>query len=874
PEWRRPEDLYRAPKTPVEAALAELWRESLRVERVGVDDSFFDLGGNSLSGVILINRLQREIGKIIHVVTLFDAPTVAKMAAYLVREHREAVVRRWGPESLGEEDLHAPPPETRRIDSAQVAALRALVQPFMPVHRSEAKNPSAVFVLSPPRSGSTLLRVMLGGHPRLFSPPELELLSFGTMAERDAAFQGRDSFWLEGAIRAVMAARGCDLEEARQAIRLAVEQGWTTQRFYRQLQEEIGNRLLVDKTPSYALDPRVLRQAEEAFERPFYLHLIRHPYAVIRSFEEASLDQLFFRYPHSFQRTELAELIWLVSHQNIEQLLAGVPAKRQLQVRFEDLVHDPETELRRISSALQIEYHPGMAEPYRDRRARMADGIHAEGRMLGDVKFSQYQAVESSVAERWREATADSLGEPTWDLAVRYGYPRPATDLIVPRAGARDEPFPLSFAQARLWFIDQLEPGTSLYNIPIALRVEGQLDRRILARCLGEIVRRHEALRTVFSVIRGTPQQTVLPAVPFHLAVVDLSGLAAIEREASAQRLVEDEAGRPFDLERGPLLRGAVLRLAPEDHVVEVTLHHIVGDGWSMGILVREIVALYPAFAEGRPSPLAELPVQYTDFSAWQRSWLVGEVLEREIDFWRVQLAGLPALLDLPTDRPRPAVRSSEGASRAVRLSAGVARRLSELSRDQGATLFMALLAGFQMVLARHSGQSKLAVGTPVAGRNRLEIEGLIGFFVNTLVLRGDLAGGAAGAPSFLDLLGRVRETSLAAHSHQDVPFEKLVQELALERSLAYTPLFQTLFTLQNAPVEILEIQGLRLRPIRGINKTAKFDLTLSLREGGESLGGSVEYAIDLFDAATVDRLIGHFERLLGAAVTAPDQPA
>ena len=435
------------------------------------------------------------------------------------------------------------------------------------------------------------------------------------------------------------------------------------------------------------------------------------------------------------------------------------------------------------------------------------------------------------------------------------------------RRADRTRPLPLSFAQQRLWFIDQLDPGSPLYNIPAALRVEGPLDGAVLALCLGEIVRRHEALRTVFAAPDGSPVQVIQPAEPFPLPVVDLAGLPESTREALALTLVGEEAGRPFDLTRGPMLRGLLLRLGDRDHAVALTMHHITSDGWSRGILVREVAALYAAFAANRPSPLPELPVQYADFAVWQASWLEGEVLEQEIDFWRRQLAGLPPLLTLPTDRPRPAVQSSRGAIRPVRLPAELARQAEALGRREGATLFMVLLAGFQALLAGHSGQQDLAVGTPIAGRNRVEIEGLIGFFVNTLVLRGDLTGG----PSFRELLGRVRETALSAHTHQDVPFERLVQELSPERSLAHTPLFQVMLILQNAPAESLEIQDLRLRPVVTTGTTAKFDLTLALEEWSGGLMGTLEHSTDLFDATTIDRLIGHFERLLTAALAAPE---
>jgi amino acid adenylation domain-containing protein/non-ribosomal peptide synthase protein (TIGR01720 family) len=435
----------------------------------------------------------------------------------------------------------------------------------------------------------------------------------------------------------------------------------------------------------------------------------------------------------------------------------------------------------------------------------------------------------------------------------------------------RDGDLPLSFAQQRLWFVDQLEPGSPLYNMSGALRIAGPLDGAVLARALSEIVRRHEALRTVFPAVEGSPVQVILPAEPFSLPVVDLSALPAPAddaREGASAALLRAEAARPFDLARGPLLRALLVRLGETDHAVALTQHHIVSDGWSLGILGREIAALYPAFAAGRPSPLPELPVQYPDFAAWQRSWLRGEVLAGEIAFWREELAGLPPLLELPTDRPRPAAQSHRGAARSFQLPAGLVRDAEALARRAGATLYMVLLAAFQALLARSSGQDDLAVGSPVAGRDRVESEGLIGFFVNTLALRGDLSD----APAFGELLGRVRETALAAWLHQEVPFEKVVEELAPERDLAHAPLFQAMLVLQNAPAAPLEIPGLSLRPSSVRTAVAKLDLTVILEASEGGLAGTLEYATDLFDAATVDRLACRFERLLAAALAAPER--
>ncbi|HEX4494252.1 MAG TPA: amino acid adenylation domain-containing protein, partial [Thermoanaerobaculia bacterium] len=489
--------------------------------------------------------------------------------------------------------------------------------------------------------------------------------------------------------------------------------------------------------------------------------------------------------------------------------------------------------------------------------------------LLGLQLISRLQAgfgVELPLHTLFAAPTVAALAAEIAEEMQRHGETAAIPPLVrAPRQG----PLSLSFAQQRLWFVDQLEPGTTIYNLALALRVAGPLDAAVLRRCLGEIVRRHEAVRTVFVLQGDSPMQVILPPAPFELPLVDLSGLPQSRREAAALSLALDEAGRPFDLARDLKLRGVQVRLEPESHTLALTTHHVASDGWSMGILVREVTALYAAFAQGRPSPLPELPVQYADFAVWQRSWLHGEVLEREIDWWRHQLDGLPPLLELPTDRPRPAVQSFRGGERPVRLPAGLVRQAETLSRREGATLFMVMMAAFQALLARYSGQDDLAVGIPVAGRNRVELEGLIGFFVNNLVLRGDLAG----HPTFRELLGRVRESELAAQAHQDVPFERLVEELSTERNLAHSPLVQVMFALQNTPGGVLEVQDLRLQPVSQEATSAKFDLTLNLEEHDGEFGGTVEYAADLYDGSTVDRLIGHFERLLAGLVENADRP-
>ncbi|HEX5706031.1 MAG TPA: amino acid adenylation domain-containing protein [Pyrinomonadaceae bacterium] len=436
------------------------------------------------------------------------------------------------------------------------------------------------------------------------------------------------------------------------------------------------------------------------------------------------------------------------------------------------------------------------------------------------------------------------------------------------KKGGEFNSFPLSFAQERLWFLDQLEPGNSAYNVPAALRLRGSLDVEALRRTLDEVVSRHEILRTTFAVVDGKPVQVVAPQAAPRLSVADLGHLPEAEREAESRRLASVEAQEPFDLARGPLLRTSLLRLGEDDHVLLFTLHHIVSDGWSMSILVSEVAQLYDAFARGAASPLRELPIQYADFAVWQRGHLKGAVLEEQLAYWRAQLAGAPPVLELPTDRPRPAVQTFRGAKYQFKLPAELTAKLKSLARSEGATVYMTLLAAFQVLLARYSGQEDIVVGSPIANRNRAETEGLIGFFVNTLVMRADLSDN----PTFTELLGRVRETALGAYAHQDLPFEKLVEELQPERNTARAPIFQVMFALQNAPQAVLTLPHLTLAALEVENHTTHFDLGVSLNEGEDALSGVVEYNTDLFDPATVARLMRHFVRLLTGVAADPSR--
>ena len=424
----------------------------------------------------------------------------------------------------------------------------------------------------------------------------------------------------------------------------------------------------------------------------------------------------------------------------------------------------------------------------------------------------------------------------------------------------------LSFAQERLWFLHQMEPESSAYNLFTGIRLNGPLNVPAFEQALQEIVRRHESLRTTFVTTEGRPSQRIGPAA-LSLSLTDLRVLNDGERTAAVEALASKTAHRSFNLATGPLLHAELLRLGNDEHVLFFTMHHIISDGWSSTILVREVAALYEAFGAGLPSLLPELPVQYADYATWQREWLRGEVLDEHLAYWRQQLAGAPAL-ELPTDRPRPAVQTFNGAGLSFALSKDVSAGLAALSRRSGTTLYLTLLAAFAVLLSRYSNQSDVVVGGDTANRTRIETEALIGFFVNMLVLRLDLAGN----PRFTELLKRVREVTLAGYAHQELPFEKLVEELHVPRELSRNPLYQVLFTLQNAASTRQQLRDLRLESIPADGRPAKFDLTLAMRETNEGLLGIFEYNTDLFDESTVQRMAAHFETLVTAIVDDPQQ--
>ncbi len=457
------------------------------------------------------------------------------------------------------------------------------------------------------------------------------------------------------------------------------------------------------------------------------------------------------------------------------------------------------------------------------------------------------------------------------NLSTRLAGLSPQKQALLERAlrqqGAAFNTFPLAFQQQRMWFLATRDADDASQHICGAVRLSGPLDLAALEQSLNTLIRRQATLRTSFPAINGQPVQMIAPELHISLPILDLQRHPAATRTAEAQRIIRAESQRPFDLTAPPLMRVTLLRLGPDEHMLVTILHHIIADLRSVEVLLYEMATLYDAAVHQQPAPLPELPIQFADYARWQQQWMQGEVLQQQLGYWQQQLADAPELLALPTDRPRPAVRTSAGASHRFLVDKATSASLARLAQSEGATLFMAALAAFKTLLYRYTSERDICVGTPIINRGRAETEGLIGFFLNTLVLRTDLDG----APSFRTLLGRLREVALSAYAHQDVPFDYLINTLRPERNPSYTPLFQVLFILRNAPLPVRTSAGLTLTPLAIDNPTAHFDLMLVMEESADGIAASFEYSTELFDAATIERMAQHYLNLLAAICADPD---
>lgn len=872
---------YVAPRNPLEHFLVEMVQDILNIERVGIYDHFFELGGNSLKAAALINRLQERVQSSLHIGMIFKAPIIADLASYAQEYFSEDVFAQTGYKksstSTAQKDIVDLAPQVTIEDVKTIRTLIPALKPVKEKHKNTQKNKPALFILSPPRSGSTLLRIMLAGNKHLFSPPELDVLSFNSIRERNNTFResGLD-IWLEATEKALMELNNCSLAEAVKMMEAYEQQDISAKYFYSEMQFWLNERILVDKTPSYPLDMHILKRAEEDFENARYIHLKRHPYAMIYSFIEAQLDQNFIRFEHPFSRRQLAELVWLISHQNINQFLGTIPQERKYALHFESVLANPEKEMRAICTFMGIPYENDMLEPYKGDK--MTSGARENSQMVGDFKFYLHNSINSGVATRWKKKhTIDFLSEPTWEIAKSFGYEeekklagRKIEDALKHiNVLDRNHTLPLSFAQQRLWFIDQLEPGNPQYNIPGGIKIKGALNQQALETGLNNIIERQENLRTLFTTDEdGNARLQIKAHLKLSINIHNLRSVPTNAQQAKIEEISAAEAQKAFNLQQGPLLRATSILLSNNESIFIIVMHHIISDGWSINILFKELIDEYQAIIQNNPRAIPKPAIQYVDFAGWQRNWLTGSRLDKQRNYWKQQLANAPALLELPTDHARPATQTYNGHTKIFSINKQITAAVNSLAKQQGATLFMTLLAAFKLLLFRYSNQSDISIGSPIAGRTRLETEPLIGFFVNTLVLRSQLNG----ASSFTQLLKQVVETTTDAYAHQELPFEKIVEDLLPKRSLSHSPLFQVVFVLQDSVLDTVKLPGLEIAPFNLDSGTAKFDITLTLVERYGELRGQIEYNSDLFEPETITGLMNHYTHLLAEISHSPHE--
>ena len=830
------------------AALVELWADVLGLATIDPDSDFFAMGGDSLKAARLVARLGEKTGDIIYAQAVFEAPTPLQLAEHLARNFPRAAAALAGSEPATTEY----PPVTESL----IERFRTVVYQPRVSDNESGRNPRAAFILSAPRSGSTLLRAMLAGHPGLFAPPELYMLAYPDLAERSRHFAPPQSSQLEGAVRALMAAEGLDPAAASERMRKLEADGCTTAEFYGLLQAAVDGRLLVDKTPANALSVNTLRRAEACFTEPVYIHLVRHPSAMTASFVEANLASLWT--PRiigpdaapdllaGIAPSQLGELLWLQLNANIEEFLAEVPRDRVARLRFEDLVDSPASALIPLCELLGVEFSPLLLDPYDHSGDRMTDGLHDESRMIGDPKFHSHRGIDPARGNRWRtDGSGIVLSNPTRTAAARYRYDDSGESGVV------------TAAQWRVWSLSRLDPDSSVYCVPLVFRLRGELDLPALGRALTALAQRHGALRACFPADdNGRPQLVITPARPVEIPLNHCE--SATEKELL--RLAEAEVHRPFELSAGPLWRAAVLRAGARDNLLVMTFHHIVFDGFSRNLFVEELGALYAAEVSGTAAPLPPAP-SYPAIIRRQ-SDIDADAAGRNQDYWETRFAEPAQQLILPADHPRP---EGPGHARSVRLSMpGFGVKLDQFCRERGATPAALWLAAMGTLLSRLTGQDDLLVCVPTAGRHTVASESAIGYLNRVVPVRLDLADDPAACAVVQQATARIAE----AIGHDGLP----LQQLAASPGLARISLSTLLVSYQELPDDALRLPGLDVQTLPVRRKSADFDLAVHIERRPSGVELILDYHAGLFEDASVSGLARLLAQTVAHIVDNPDQ--
>lgn len=833
------------PQDALEQKLHDIWCAVLDRKVVSVEANFFALGGNSIAVAKVINQVQRLINDYLYVAALFEQPTIRGLAGFLKHRYRSRVAH------LLEESVPGgaeAAPDRFPLGRADVLTFsRQLTSHGTVGAVSVVTDAPVVFVLAPPRSGTTLMRVILAGNARLFSPPELELCGFDTMGQRAGAFAQGRRFFLEGAVRAVMELRQCSKEEAEQQIAGFEQADAPVGAFYRYLIEQGADRILVDKTASYALDPQALERSRRMFPNALYIHLTRHPNGMIQSFEKARLDLSFLSEAQAWSARQLGELVWHAAHRNLLAFRESLPPSRVLEVSFETLTADPRGEVERISNFIGIPCDEGMLDPYAP--GRMTDGVSAHSRMLGDIRFHEHKQIDARVADDWRNAAApDELMEPTRELARRFGY--------VP-AGEIGR-FPLSFQQRQVYLADQMgRVGT--YNVPWVLRLEGRCDVAVLERALQRVVDRHAALRTCYPYEDGDIWQRVSATQAVSIDVHAVPGASAEMRRAALKMLLRDEiVGRRFDLARGPVLKARLFLIDAELAYFCLNIHHIACDAWSLARITREFAESIGAQAEPEHDDAA---APYTLYAARQQAAPEQDALSRIERQWD-DLLGEP--LEPSAFNASGAAGPDDGrlaGNLRFELTDDLSRSLRELASAMACPLSVVFQAALAVLLHQDTGRAEVFMGSPVACRTDARFAATVGNFVNLVVTRATVEPHRA----FADLVRQIQGFMTQAQPIQHFPYERLVDRKGRDGGL-----IQTMFSFQSIAHGRFELPGLRaeLEPPESVY--AKFPLTILVLDL-PTIRCDFEYARARYGASDVDRIGARLVALLEAVAGSPD---
>lgn len=828
---------YREAETALQTAILTIWEDFFQIAPLGVDDDFFALGGDSLKGTALVNRYKDLLGEMVYVSVIFEASTPASLATFFEQHYPEAAAKINGTTYQKQE-------HKADLSLDHVRTLAAQI-PAVPAQEQEGKNPRAVFILSSSRSGSTLLRVMLGAHSKLIAPQELELLNHSVL-------QGDPSNY-QGLIRTYMQLQGKTVEEATHTVQQHIDQKTATKLIYRELQHLSANSLLVDKNPSYALNLSVLQRIEAEFEEPLYIHLCRHPYGMIQSKTSTKLDLLTGELQALFNSgQELGEFEWLLANSNIETFLADIPVHRKQRVKYEDLLSAAPATMQSLAALMELDFEQAMLDPYADSKALMTDGIHQQGMMIGDPKFHQHKGISSQNAWKWREEiTHDFLSEDTLNMAASYGYQSIAEmDQAIEQQYQNAGLYPVSAQQRKLLLYADIFQGTTNYNIPRAVRVPLP-DKDRLQAAVKELTQRHAGLRTSFEQEGDQYMQRIHPAVEVPVHWVTLP-----EGESLSSYLRSLVA--PFELSISPLFKITVIQESTTDCIIHFDTHHIITDAIAQNILILELIKLYHEIS------LPPVQAQYHDYAVYQHSYGYKKKLKEQEAYWLEQYNTLPPALKLPTDHSRPAELSFEGAALAIHFDAEEKERFNNCCRDLDQSRYMLAMTIYQVFLHQLTAQKDIAIGTVITRRPEQRFEETIGMFVNTLPLRASLSQ----EQSIKGLSLEVRRQVIDLFDHADYSFDELVARLDITRDKSRNPLFDTAFVYQNFETASTEGEGgITLDFVDFNDRISRYDLSCVVFDQPDSFKVQLEYNKALFNPETIQSFADYFKILWASIV-------